>query len=157
MDWCLARLRLRFWLLWRERPRWRAHCAPICVCKVSAANEHARSPAAIGRAEQRSGDRIRAGACLSEASLRPTPGGVSSARHPAGAGPLARLSFAYLFFGEAKKSKARGRRKPCGRSNTEGYWLAFSSATFFWRSKKVSSSAYKAETGIQNSRSQKRA
>jgi hypothetical protein len=28
---------------------------------------------------------------------------------------LARLSFAYLFFGEAKKSKARGRRKPCGK------------------------------------------
>ena len=110
--------------------------APTSVCNVSAANEHTRSPAAIGRAEQRSGDRIRAGACLSEASLRTTPGDASSARHPAGARPLARLSFAYLFFGEAKKSKARGRRKPCGRSNTEGYWLALSLATFFWRSKR---------------------
>jgi hypothetical protein len=28
---------------------------------------------------------------------------------------LVRLSFAYLFFGEAKKSKARGRRTPCGK------------------------------------------
>ena len=70
---------------------------------------------AIGRAEQRSGDRIRVGACLSEASLRTTPDDASSARHPEGARPLARLSFAYLFFGEAKKSKARGRRTPCGK------------------------------------------
>ena len=92
--------------------------APTSVCKVSAANEHSRSPAAIGRAEQRSGGRIRAGACLSEASLRTTPDDTSSARHPEGARPLARLSFAYLFFGEAKKSKARGRRKPCGNQKS---------------------------------------
>ena len=57
-----------------------ARSAPTSVCKVSEANEHTRSPAAIGRAEQRSGGRIRAGACLSVASLRPTPGGASSAR-----------------------------------------------------------------------------
>ncbi len=90
-------------------------CAPTSVCKVSVANEHTRTPQAIGRAEQRSGDRIRAGACLSVASLRPTPGGASSARHPEGARPLARLSFAHLFFGEAKKSEACGRRKPANR------------------------------------------
>ena len=46
----------------------------------SEANEHTRAPQAVGRAEQRSGGRIRAGACLSVASLRPTPGGASSAR-----------------------------------------------------------------------------
>jgi hypothetical protein len=117
----------------------RARSALTSVCKVSAANEHTRTPQAIGRAEQRSGDRIRAGACLSVASLRTTPGGASSARHPEGARPLARLffgyfllakqkkvtrptgrnryskpclSFAYLFFGEAKKSKSANRPKP---------------------------------------------
>jgi hypothetical protein len=31
---------------------------------------------------------------------------------------LARLSFAYLFFGEAKKSKARGRRKPSSKQKS---------------------------------------
>jgi hypothetical protein len=31
---------------------------------------------------------------------------------------LARLSFAHLFFGEAKKSKARGRQTPCKRAET---------------------------------------
>ena len=50
------------------------------VCKVSEANEHTRASGAIGRAEQRSGARIRAGACLSVASLRPTPRDASSAR-----------------------------------------------------------------------------
>jgi hypothetical protein len=56
---------------------------------------------------------------------------------------LARLSFAYLFFGEAKKSKARGRRKPSSKQKSppqakhrERYWLAFSLATFFKRSKR---------------------
>ena len=63
------------------------------------------TPAAIGRAEQRSGARIRAGACLSVASLRTTPGGASSARYPAGPRPLARLSFAY--FSLAKQRKVR--------------------------------------------------
>ena len=50
------------------------------VCKVSEANEHTRASCAIGCAEQRSGARIRAGACLSVASLRLSPGGASSAR-----------------------------------------------------------------------------
>ena len=83
----------------------RARSVTASVCKVSAANEHTRTPQAIGRAEQRSGGRIRAGACLSVASLRPTPGDASSARHPAGARPLARLSFAY--FSLAKQRKVR--------------------------------------------------
>ena len=96
-----------------------ARSAPPSVCKVSAANEHTRTSQAIGRAEQRSGGRIRAGACLSVASLRPTPGGASSARHPEGARPLARLSFAHLFFGEAKKSEARGRRKPSSKQKSQ--------------------------------------
>ena len=106
MDWCLARLRRG-----RRLSRGRAQRAKKRVQCERSERAHAvfGSPAAIGRAEQRSGDRIRAGACLSVASLRPTPGGASSARHPAGARPLARLSFAYLFFGEAKKSKAGGR------------------------------------------------
>ena len=83
----------------------RARSALTSVCKVSEANEHTRTPQAIGRAEQRSGDRIRAGACLSVASLRPTPGDASSARYPEGARPLARLSFAY--FSLAKQRKVR--------------------------------------------------
>ena len=88
----------------------RARSAPTSVCKVSAANEHTRASWAIGRAEQRSGDRIRAGACLSVASLRTTPGDASSARHPAGARPLARLSFAYFSLAKQRKvSRPTGR------------------------------------------------
>jgi len=94
-----------------------ARSVPASVCKVSAANEHTRSPAAIGRAEQRSGDRIRVGACLSVASLRPTPGGASSARNPAGARPLARLSFAY--FSLAKQRKVS---RPTGRNRYSNLW-----------------------------------
>ena len=89
-----------------------ARSVPASVCKVSAANEHTRSPAAIGRAEQRSGDRIRAGACLSVASLRPTPDGASSARHPAGARPLARLSFAYFSLAKQRKVRPAAGSKP---------------------------------------------
>ena len=70
-------------------------------------------PSPLGRAEQRSGDRIWAGACLSAASLRPTPGDASSARHPEGARPCARLSFAY--FSLAKQRKVR---RPTGRNLT---------------------------------------
>ena len=95
--------------------RWRgcvaARSAPTSVCKVSAANEHTRTPQAIGRAEQRSGDRIRAGACLSVASLRPTPGGASSARQPAGPRPLARLFFGYFLLAKQKKVA-----RPTGRN-----------------------------------------
>ena len=94
-----------------ERPACQTQQAS--VCKVSAANEHTLPPAAIGRAEQRSGGRIRAGACLSAASLRPTPGGASSARHPAGARPLARLFFAYFLLAKQKKVRpAAGAERP---------------------------------------------
>ena len=78
---------------------------PLGVCNVSASERAYASRSPLGRAEQRSGARIRAGACLSVASLRLTPGGASSARYPAGARPLARLSFAY--FSLAKQRKVR--------------------------------------------------
>ena len=106
-----------------------ARSAPTSVCKVSAANEHTRTPQAIGRAEQRSGGRIRVGACLSVASLRTTPGDVSSARHPAGARPLARLSFAY--FSLAKQRKVRP-----AAGQIEAQKIIFSLLTFFWPSKR---------------------
>jgi hypothetical protein len=89
-----------------------ARCVTASVCNVSAANEHTRAPAAIGRAEQRSGDRIRAGACLSEASLRTTPGDASSARYPKGARPLARLFFGYFLLAKQKKVTRPSRPKP---------------------------------------------
>ncbi len=89
------------------------------VCMVSAANEHTWAPSAIGRAEQRSGDRIRAGACLSVASLRPTPGGASSARYPAGARPLARLSFAYFSLAKQRKVRPAAGNKPASRPKPE--------------------------------------
>ena len=69
------------------------------------------APLAIGRAEQRSGARIRVGACLSVASLRPTPRGASSARHPEGARPLARLFFGYFLLAKQKKVT-----RPTGRN-----------------------------------------
>ena len=75
------------------------------------------APLAIGRAEQRSDVRIRAGACLSAASLRPTPGDASSARHPAGARPLARLSFAYFSLAKQRKVRpAAGISRPTSRN-----------------------------------------
>ena len=66
-----------------ERVCARARCAQMRVQGERSERAHA-APLAIGRAEQRSGARIRLGACLSEASLRPTPGGASSARYPEG-------------------------------------------------------------------------
>jgi len=65
----------------------------------------------LGRAEQRSGARIRAGACLSVASLRPTPRAASSARQPAGPRPLARLFFGYFLLAKQKKVT-----RPTGRN-----------------------------------------
>jgi hypothetical protein len=97
----------------------RARSAPTSVCKVSAANEHARSPAAIGRAEQRSGARIRAGACLSVASLRPTPRAASSARQPVGPRPLARLFFGYFLLAKQKKVTRPSRPKPVLKKHRE--------------------------------------
>jgi hypothetical protein len=85
------------------------------------ASERARSCSRpFGRAEQRSGARIRAGACLSEASLRPTPSAASSAGQPAGPRSSARLSFAY--FSLAKQRKVR---RPQGRNPV----LKFSSSS----------------------------
>ena len=72
------------------------------------------SPRHWGRAEQRSGGRIRAGACLSVASLRTTPPHASSARDPAGARPVARLSFAYFSLAKQRKvSRPPGRTPAC--------------------------------------------
>ena len=88
---------------------------------ASSERAHA-SPSPLGRAEQRSGARIRAGACLSVASLRTTPGGASSARNPAGARPWARLFFGYFLLAKQKKvARPTGRNRylnlrPTGRN-----------------------------------------
>ena len=72
------------------------------------------SPRHWGRAEQRSGGRIRAGACLSAASLRTTPPHASSARDPAGARSLARLFFGYFLLAKQKKvTRPPGRTPAC--------------------------------------------
>ena len=110
--------------------------APVSVCKVSAANEHTRVSQAIGRAEQRSAGRIRAGACLSVASLRPTPDGVSSARYPVGARPLARLSFAYFSLAKQRKVwPAAGASRPAGPNRYLQTSLSFAHL-FFGQAKK---------------------
>ena len=70
-----------------------------------------------GRAEQRSGGRIRAGACLSVASLRTTPPHASSARDPAGARSLARLSFAYFSLAKQRKVSRPPGRNPASHVN----------------------------------------
>ncbi len=71
-----------------------------------------------GRAEQRSGGRVRAGACLSVASLRQTPPPASSARKPAGPRPLARLSFADFSLAKQRKvSRPPGRTPACHATN----------------------------------------
>jgi hypothetical protein len=70
-----------------------------------------------GRAEQRSGGRIRAGACLSVASLRTTPPPASSARNPAGARSLARLSFAYFSLAKQRKVSRPPGRDPASHVN----------------------------------------
>ncbi len=69
-----------------------------------------------GRAEQRSGGRIRAGACLSVASLRTTPPHASSARDPAGARSLARLSFAYFSLAKQRKVSRPPGRDPASHA-----------------------------------------
>jgi hypothetical protein len=66
----------------------------------------------FGRAEQRSGARIRAGACLSVASLRQTPSGASSAGQPVGPRSLARLSFAYFSLAKQRKVSRPPGRNP---------------------------------------------
>jgi hypothetical protein len=77
-------------------------------------------PAPLGRAEQRSVGRIRAGACLSAASLRQTPPNVSSAGNPAGARSTARLLFAYFLLAKQEKVSRPPGRDPAShaRKNT---------------------------------------
>ena len=91
------------------------------ACNVRA-SERARAPrlhTPLERAEQRSGGRIRAGACLSVASLRQTPHPASSARHPAGARSTARLLFAYFLLAKQEKvSRPPGRNPASHESQT---------------------------------------
>ena len=85
-----------------------------CLRKQASAGVEFGSHRHSGRAEQRSGGRIRAGACLSVASLRTTPPHASSARNPAGARPVARLSFAYFSLAKQRKvSRPPGRTPAC--------------------------------------------
>jgi len=85
-----------------------------CLRKRASARGEVGAPRHSGRAEQRSGGRIRAGACLSEASLRPTPPPASSARNPAGARPVARLFFGYFLLAKQKKvTRLPGRVPAC--------------------------------------------
>ena len=77
------------------------------------------SPGPLGRAEQRSGARIRAGACLSAASLRTTPGDASSARQPAGPRPLARLFFGYFLLAKQKKVTRPAGRNPYSKPSNK--------------------------------------
>jgi len=112
---------------------WRVHSSgTVCAAaRYSGRVQGERSERAhaphwpLGRAEQRSGARIRAGACLSVASLRSTPGGASSARYPAGARPLARLSFAYFSLAKQRKvrpaagNKQASRPKPVLKTHTQ--------------------------------------
>jgi hypothetical protein len=85
-----------------------------CLRKQASAGVGFGSHRHSGRAEQRSGGRIRAGACLSVASLRTTPPHASSARDPAGALPVARLSFAYFSLAKQRKvSRPPGRTPAC--------------------------------------------
>ena len=85
------------------RPSERAHCPRLS------------SP--LERAEQRSGVRIRTGACLSVASLRQTPHTTSSARHPAGARSTARLSFAYSSLAKQRKVRRQPGRNPASHDH----------------------------------------
>jgi len=98
----------------RRASRCRAdRCSAAAAAHDVRASERARSCSRpFGRAEQRSGARIRAGACLSEASLRLTPSGASSARQPAGPRPAARLFFGYFLLAKQKKVARPPGRNP---------------------------------------------
>jgi hypothetical protein len=87
------------------------HRVPLFAAHDVRASERGRSGfLPFDRAEQRSGARIRAGACLSVASLRQTPSGVSSARQPAGPRSSARLFFGYFLLAKQKKvARPQGR------------------------------------------------
>ncbi len=92
----------------------------VCKVRASARARGTRSPdfPPLGRAEQRSVGRIRAGACLSEASLRQTPPSASSAGNPAGARSLARLFFGDFLLAKQKKvTRLPGRNPACHATN----------------------------------------
>ena len=86
--------------------------APVAACDVRAGERARGLLLPFERAEQPSGARIRAGACLSEASLRPTPSGASSAGQPAGPRSTARLSFAYFSLAKQRKVSRPPGRNP---------------------------------------------
>jgi hypothetical protein len=87
---------------------------PRCLRQQASDRGGVGSPRHSGRAEQRSGRRIRAGACLSEASLRLTPPPASSARNPEGARSVARLFFGYFLLAKQKKvTRLPGRNPAC--------------------------------------------
>ena len=102
--------------------------APTSVRNVSASERAHASPSPLGRAEQRSVARSRAGACLSVASLRTTPGGASSARQPAGTRPLARLFFGYFLLAKQKKVTRPTGRNPDLKTSPFFCLLFFSKA-----------------------------
>ena len=79
------------------------------------------SPCRSGRAEQRSSGRIRAGACLSEASLHPTPPDASSARNPKG--PDCGSPFFAYFLWRSKESKCAAGRNPGQRRSKRAQHL----------------------------------
>ena len=89
------------------------HRVPLFAAHDVRASERGRSGFwPFDRAEQRSGARIRAGACLSAASLRQTPSGASSAGQPAGPRSPARLSFAYFSLAKQRKVSRPPGRNP---------------------------------------------
>jgi len=101
---------------------WRVHSSGTVCAQMRVQGERSERAHAphwpLGRAEQRSGARIRAGACLSVASLRTTPGGASSARQPDRATAFGSPFLWLLSFGEAKESNSAYRPKPVFRPHT---------------------------------------
>ena len=88
-----------------------------CNVRASERARCPRFPTPFGRAEQRSSARIRAGACLSEASLRATPSVASSTGNRAAARPTARLSFAYFSLAKQRKVRRLPGRNPASHSS----------------------------------------
>ena len=96
----------------------------VPACEVRASERARCCSRPFGRAEQRSGARIRAGACLSEASLRLTPSGASSARQPAGPRSSARLFFGYFLLAKQKKvARPKGRNPVSPNSQAKSLLL----------------------------------
>jgi len=91
--------------------------AAIAVHDVRASERVRGCSLPFDRAEQRSGARIRAGACLSAASLRPTPSGASSAGQPEGPRSTARLSFAYFSLAKQRKVSRLPGRNPVSQNS----------------------------------------